>query len=253
MTASMLLAAVLAAATPQTGNPHVDAFVADLAAGRRDAALARIWEMNSLSGRPNAVAFADEFVDKLLRCSAISVEARNLGGPLYDIQWRCPDGNYFSLLDGDFHPPRIVVGEFVAAGEREARRRNPMYPMVAMPAANNPAPSAAQRQQLISDYVAAVRRPGARPPGPPSLLVSFADGRPDAFIGTEQLGAYLNPCSQASMTTNEAGAIVQWACTGPRALAPAMTMRINMSGARITGVFVEVGSRSSRPAARPPR
>lgn len=51
----ILAAAMLAVAAAQTGNAAVDAFVADIAAGRS-----------------NAAALADEFVDKLPRCAFVS-------------------------------------------------------------------------------------------------------------------------------------------------------------------------------------
>jgi hypothetical protein len=254
MAALWLIAAALAATTSPTGNGAVDAFVADIAAGRRDAALARIWEMNSLSGRPNAVGLADEFVDSLLRCTVESVQTRNFGGPMYDVLWRCPDGGYFSLLDGDYHAPRIVVGEFVSAGERERRRQDRLVPAPYVPVAPAPAPAPTveERRQIVARYVAALRLSEGATPGPPIVLVRFADGRPDAFIGIEQLRNYLLPCREASLETNEAGALVHWTCTGARALNPDMTMQVNLSGARITGNFVEVGALPNSPTVGSP-
>lgn len=161
--------AALAAATPETGSEAVDAFIADLAAGRRDAALARIHEMNSLSGRPNAVALADEFVDKLLGCAYVSSQPRNFGGEMYDLRWRCPDGDYHAILDPNWRPPRLVVGEFVSAADREARRRNPAVPPPpVLPAIPAPELSAEARAAIAVRYLGALRQGTA----PPSLAAS---------------------------------------------------------------------------------
>ena len=124
----MIVWLVAAALAVQTGDAKIDGFIADITAGRREAALARVFEMNSLTGRPNAVATSAEFVDKLLSCTYISAEPRNIGGVMYDLRWRCPDDEYYSLLDANWRPPQIVVGQFVSAKTREERRSNPPAP-----------------------------------------------------------------------------------------------------------------------------
>jgi hypothetical protein len=96
----------------RTGHARVDAFIDDLAAGRREAALAWISSMESASGQPNAAATPAAFVDKLLHCSYVSVRQMTGGSTMYDITWRCPDGDYRSLIDPDWRPPRLTVGQF---------------------------------------------------------------------------------------------------------------------------------------------
>lgn len=103
-----------------TGHARIDAFIADIAAGRREAALAWISGMESASGLPNAVATPTEFVDKLLQCSYVSVRAM-MDNMVY-ITWRCPDGDYRSLIDPDWRPPRLTVGQFDSVAALDERR-----------------------------------------------------------------------------------------------------------------------------------
>lgn len=243
MSGVWVVVAALAATAPQTGSAAVDAFIADLATGRRDQALARIYEMNSLSGRPNAVALADEFVDKLLDCSYVSSQTRSFGGDMYDVRWRCPDGDYHALLDPSWRPPRIVVGEFVSAAEREERRRHMAAPPpTSAPLARMPEPSAEERRRTAERYLDALRHSPTAPPSSNSFLVRFADGRPNAYIGAEQLRRFLAPCREASVRTGDIGhTIVDWACSGPGALDANLTTAIIVSGDRVTGGLVWVG------------
>jgi hypothetical protein len=255
MVAVWLLGAALAATTPQTGNASVDGFVADLAAGRRDAALARILEMNSLSSRPNAVALADEFVDKLLHCTLVSWETRRYGAPMYDLRWRCGDGDYFSLLDADYRPPRMVVAEFVSAAERERRRREPIsVPPVPVPGPAPPQPSPEEKRQIVLAYLDGIRGTGAMPPGPAQLLVRFADGRPNAYIGPQQLRAYLAPCTPARMGIASTGNIVVlFACAGSGALDANLALQLGVSAQRVVSGLVWVGPLPGQPAATTPQ
>lgn len=240
----ILVAAMLAAAAPQSGNVDVDAFVADIAAGRRDAALARILEMNSISGRPNAVSLADEFVDKLLRCTFVSSQPGRAIGDMYDILWRCPDGNHVSLLDPNYRPPRIVVGEFVSMAERERRRQDRTVPAAPMPGIETiqPRQSAWEWDRIARDYVEALQGSGAIPPGPSNFLVRFADGRPNAYVTPEQLRHYLAPCRQAGIHSSPSvGLIVHWTCAGSGALGSNVVMQLGGYGDRITEGRVWVG------------
>jgi hypothetical protein len=111
-----------------TGHARIDAFIAELAAGRRGAALAWISSMESVSGLPNAVATPAAFVDKLLGCSYVSVRQVAIGTTMYDITWRCPDGDYRSLIDPDWRPPRLAVGQFESAAVLDERRRDTRIP-----------------------------------------------------------------------------------------------------------------------------
>ena len=238
-----LALSTMVAMTPQTGNADLDAFLADVAAGRRDPALARILEMNSISGRPNAVAFADEFVDKLLHCTFVSSEVRDFAGAMYDLMWRCPDGDYYSLLDPNYRPPRIVVGEFVSAAERDRRRRNRSVPAPSpAPTARMAEPSAEERRRIVVRYLEALRHGASIPPSPSTFLVRFADGRPNSFIGAEQLRRILAPCRQAGVESRETGGtIVHWTCAGRGALNPNITTLFGVSGDRVAGGFAWIG------------
>jgi hypothetical protein len=112
----------------RTGHARIDAFIDDLAAGRREAALAWISSMESASGLPNAAATPAAFVDKLLHCSYVSVRQITIGAIMYDISWRCPDGDYRSLIDPNWRPPRLTVGQFDSVAALDERRRNPRIP-----------------------------------------------------------------------------------------------------------------------------
>jgi len=245
--AFLLLGALLAATPPQTGDGPVDALVADLAAGRREAALARIYEMNSLSGQPNAVALASEFVDKLSRCTLLSFETRNLGGVMYDLRWRCPDGDYYSLLDSAWRPPRIVVGEFLSAEAREARRRTPMAPpMPYVP--NVPPPSDDEKVRMVSDYLDGIQPGGHALRAFISFRLEFVDRRqPAAFIGPDQLGRYLSSCHRegtprvAESGPDSGRVVIRWTCTGAGALDREITTVMSPYQGRIVGGLVMVG------------
>lgn len=248
MGAFWLLGALLAATPPQTGDVPVDAFVADLAAGRREAALARIYEMNSLSGQPNAVALASEFVDKLMRCTLVSFEVRNIGGQMFDLRWRCPDTEYYSLLDSAYHPPRIVVGEFLSVEAREARRRNRSIavPMPSIP--NLPPPSDAEKLQIVTTYLDGIQPGGSAVRAYISFRLEFMDRRQAvAFIGPDQLGRYLASCRRAgaprvAQNGPHAGRVViRWTCAGASALGTEITTVMSPYQGRIVGGLVLVG------------
>jgi hypothetical protein len=259
MAAPWLVAAALAAATPPTGDAAVDAFVADLAAGRRDAALGRILEMNSLSGRPNAVALADELVDKLLRCSFVSSQVLDLGGAMHDVRWRCPDGDYYSLLDPGYRPPRLVVGEFVSAAERERRRRTPMAPP--MPTvANGPMLSDAEKAGIVTRYLDAIRPGGSAASATITFRLHFMDGRqPDSFVGPAQLGRYLGLCRTrgepqiARRGLHEGGVVVRWTCPGRDALDAELVTVMSLYQGRVIAGLVLVGPAPEPPPGEAPR
>lgn len=246
MSLAWLIGASLAAGTPQTGNAEVDAFVGDVAAGRRDAAIARILELNSISGRPNAVALVSEFVDKLLRCTFVSSETRDFGGSMYDVRWHCPDGDYFSLLDGDYRPHRLVVGEFVSAETREQRRRTPMPPP--MPTvANGPRLSDGEKMRIVITYLDDIRPGGAGTSAAITFRLHFMDERqPDSFISPGQLGRYLAPCQRSEPQVVQGGrfaggVVMRWACAGRDALAPEFITVMNIYQGQVMAGTVMAG------------
>jgi|GEM_PF-3435818 len=249
MDAAWLLAAALAAATPATGNASVDAFVADLAGGRRDAAIARIYEMNSLSGQPNAVALASEFVDKLMRCTLLSSEASTFHGEMVELRWRCRDGEYHALLDPGYRPPRIVVGEFISAETREARRRNRSMSVPSPPSLSaGPPMSDDEKVQMVTDYLDGIQPGGSALRANFTFRLHFMDRRqPDAFIGPDQLGRYLASCRRAGPPhVRQSGplareVVARWTCTGRSALDTEITTLISPYQGRITGGWVLVG------------
>lgn len=261
MGASWLVGLALAAATPQTGNAPVDGFIADLAAGRRDAALGRILEMNSMSGEANAVAFAHELVDKLVRCTATAAETSRFHREMYEISWRCRDGAYFLIVDPNYRPPRIVVAEFVSAVERLRRRQNRTVPAVPMvprlrsgPYVPPPAPSAEEKQRIALAYVEALRGSGAISRPPYHYLVRFADGRPNGYITPEQLRIFLAPCRTVRTgVTPSSGTIVLLSCNGPRALDPFVALQLAINGRTVDGGMVLVGLPPGEPTIRSPQ
>ena len=112
-------------APPETGHPGVDAFIADIAADRREQAIARISSIESLTGSPNAAETPIEFVDKLMSCSFSSSSERRLGqtGPvMYNTTWHCPDGEYWAFIDPDYRAPQLTVGQFVSTATRNQWR-----------------------------------------------------------------------------------------------------------------------------------
>lgn len=132
----LALASSAACAQPvavESGNEAVDRFVRDIESGRSDAA-SQIASIESLTGEPNAADTPDAFVAKLLTCDFVSVHMRRFGSDLYDVRWHCPDGDYFSMLDPYYRPPRLTVGEFLSAATREARNHRPPPPPPAPPA-----------------------------------------------------------------------------------------------------------------------
>jgi hypothetical protein len=249
MITSWLLAAALAATTPATGNASVDAFVADLAGGRRDAAIARIYEMNSLSGQPNAVALASEFVDKLMRCTLLSSESSSFHGEMVELRWRCRDGDYHALLDPGYRPPRIVVGEFISAETREARRRDRSTPMPIPPSLDaGPPMSDDGMVRMVTDYLDGIRPGGSALRASITFRLHFMDRRqPDAFIGPDQLGRYLAPCRRAGAPrVRQSGplareVLVRWICTGRSALDAEITTLISPYQGRIMGGMILAG------------
>lgn len=109
-----------------TGQAQIDALVTDLAAGRRDAALARLYGITTITGNPNAVPTVGALVDKLMTCTFLS------GAPfgrrdflLYRVLWRCPEGDYEALIDAEGFPPRLLIGQFQRAGAAEQMRSTP--------------------------------------------------------------------------------------------------------------------------------
>jgi hypothetical protein len=251
MDAAWLLAAALAAATPATGNAPVDAFVADLAGGRRDAAIARIYEMNSLSGQPNAVALASEFVDKLMRCTLLSSQSSRFHAEMVELQWRCRDGDYHALLDPGYRPPRIVVAEFISAETREARRRNrAMSPPMPMPPSPNAGPPMSDDEmvRIVTGFLDGIGPGGSAVRASVTFRLHFMDRRqPDAFIGPDQLGRYLASCRRAGPPrVRQSGPVARevvthWTCTGRSALDTEITILISPYQGRITGGMVLVG------------
>ena len=235
-------------ATPQTGSAAVDDFIADIAADRRNAALARIYEMNSLTGEPNAVAFADEFVDKLLQCTFVSSQTSSIVVEMYDLRWRCPDGDYYSLLDPTWRPPQLVVGEFVSVAAREERRRSAMLaPPAPTPSANLPEPSDEEVTRIVTRYLDSVRRGRSASPGQITFRLRFLDRRrQDSQVGAEQLRRYLEPCRAAGearpfRSRHGHGAIARWICTGPNSLDTNLTTMMNVYDGRVVSGQVLVG------------
>lgn len=248
MAALWLVAAALAAAPPPTGDAAVDAFVADLAAGRRDAALARILEMNSLSGRPNAVALAGEFVDKLLRCTFVSAQTSRYSNAMYEVTWRCPDGDYYALLDPTHRPPRLVVGEFESAAVRARRRRNPPLDLPSTAVSIEPTLSDDEKIRIVTRYLHGIRPGGSAVSAPIAFRLHFIDRRqPDSVVGPGQLGRYLGACRTRGEPRVDRGGpyrdgvVVRWSCAGRGALDAELTTVMTLYRGRVIAGMVLVG------------
>jgi hypothetical protein len=113
-----------AAMVPQTGSAVVDAFVADVLAGRRGQAAARVTLMNAASGRADLVATAREMVNILARCTLTSV--RETEPTMYFLIWRCPGGDHRLVLNNRPASPRLIVAQFDTLANIAARRPVPV-------------------------------------------------------------------------------------------------------------------------------
>ena len=134
MRAIAAIAALLSVATPiaaradgvpASGNAQVDALVGDIQRGNRDAAIGRISEIDTLSGTSRLASTATEFVDRLLRCTAVSVKPTAMQS-MVNITWNCPSGKYVSAIDWEFNKPYLIVAEFQDEATMEAARRRPL-------------------------------------------------------------------------------------------------------------------------------
>lgn len=126
-------------ATPgATGDAAVDALVDDIFEGRRDAAVARISSIESITGLPRLVTTPAEFVDRLLNCSPRATDKVVAGMPTVD--WTCADGPYRTAFDSTSSAPYLIVAEFADPARIEMLAR----PLVAPPPpiAAPPSPSA---------------------------------------------------------------------------------------------------------------
>ena len=226
MGASWLIGAALAAATPQTGNTHVDAFLADIAEGQRDAVFGRIYGLSATAGHPNAVALVSELADKLVRCTFSSfTENHDHHDAMYDIRWRCPDGDYFLLVDPDYRAPRLAILEFVSADTRELRGRFPHQPPPRPIVSNPPVLSDREMMGAATRYLDGIRPGGSAALIPIIFRLHFMDRRePDTFVDPTQLGRLLGPCVRSGQPRmaregiyND-GVVVRWACAGRHAL-----------------------------------
>jgi hypothetical protein len=221
-----LIGAALAAATPQTGNTHVDAFLADIAAGQRDAAFGRIHGLSATAGHPNAVALVSQLVDKLVHCTFdSSTENHDHYDAMYDIRWHCPEGDYFLLVDPDYRAPRLSVLEFVSAETREQHGRfphpPPPRPIVSIP----PVSSDLAMMEVVARYLDGIRPGGSAAPIPIIFRLHFIDRRePDTFVDPAQLGRFLGPCRRSGAPrmaregSYNGGVVVRWTCSGRHAL-----------------------------------
>ena len=135
MLASITACAMAQQSAYKSGDAQLDALIADISGGRRDAAIARISSIESMSGKRTLATTPSQFVDRLLGCRPDGT-AKDIGfdkTKLIQIVWACPSARYYTVFDPDYAKPYITVGEF----EDEAVRKTRLAQRAAPPA---PAP-----------------------------------------------------------------------------------------------------------------
>ena len=101
---------------PKSGNPKIDALQQDIVAGKRDEAIAKIDEVESISGRPLPVANPTEFVDALKGCtvSGYGDVMQTSTHWLIHTEWACPSGKIETFLATLDHHTKVTIGGFQA-------------------------------------------------------------------------------------------------------------------------------------------
>lgn len=177
--AGLSLASAAEAAPAVTGDAAVDALVDDIAQGRRDAAVARISSIETITGMERLVTTPAQFVDRLLGCKGASVKYR----PAFvTVKWTCPDGVYQSLFDATWRPPYITVAEFMDA-KRIALMSDPNRKVVAPPAPPPLPPGPAAPLPVPSFNAAALFVNAVRGDEPENFAALF---RPDARVSSSR-------------------------------------------------------------------
>ena len=142
------VAASLAAqqAPYKSGDDALDALILDISSGHRDAAIARISSIESISGKRTLATTPTEFVDRLLGCHPTG-EAKDIGfdkTKLIQVVWVCAGASYYTVFDPGYTKPYITVGEFEDQAVRNAR----LASRVAPPAPPPPGPPRPPEPQL---------------------------------------------------------------------------------------------------------
>lgn len=137
----------------KTGNDALDALVLDITGGRRDAAIARISSIESLSGKRTLATTPSEFVDRLIGCRPEG-KAKPYGFDsmkMIEITWSCPGVRYRTIFDPNWARPYITVGEFEDQAAYEARRSSLVPPPAPPPPAPPAPPGSRPAEPALSD------------------------------------------------------------------------------------------------------
>lgn len=111
----------------KSGDDRLDALVADISAGKRDGAIARISSIESLSGERSLATTPSQFVDRLSGCRPDG-QAKDVGfGNMKMIQvvWACSSARYVTVFDTQYAKPYITVGNFEDEAVWKARLAGP--------------------------------------------------------------------------------------------------------------------------------
>jgi hypothetical protein len=104
------------ASVPESGNDRIDALSSDIVAGNREDAIAKIDEIQSISGAPLQIANPSEFVDALKGCTVSSYH-NNVSTASHEFvitEWNCPSGKVETLLGTLPHHSKVTIGNIEA-------------------------------------------------------------------------------------------------------------------------------------------
>lgn len=158
--------AVQAQQQPIAESPTISGLIADLEAGRVDAAVAKISLVESLSGRPRLVTTSRQFVARMRDCK---LRSRKTVGPtsfaIEKTEWKCADGSYEVSFWSEPGNPYVTIAEFsdpARIAELKARPVSiapPAPPAPMVPRTISPEEQSlreAARAQLLNSFGSAV-------------------------------------------------------------------------------------------------
>ena len=107
-------AAAKSTVVPTSGNPKIDALQQDIVDGKRDAAIAKIDKIETLSGQPLPVGNPSEFVDALKGCtvSGYGPVMKTSNHWLVHTEWNCPSGKIETFLATLEHHDKVTIADF---------------------------------------------------------------------------------------------------------------------------------------------
>ena len=108
-----------AAENRAVSNPVLQAFIADIEAGKKSRAVERLASVETTEG--DLARTPQEVVDRLARCNVEKVETDSSPLAWVRIEWACKNGRLFSAFDLDYAKPYLTVAVFEDAAGRAAR------------------------------------------------------------------------------------------------------------------------------------